>query len=489
MARILHWFRNDLRVHDNPSFYAATVNPDDEVHTCFVLSPVQWQRHDESACKLGLLKAHLTSLQQSLHARGFSLHIRRGTDYDQEIDLVCELMKQLGCDTLSYNEEYGSNERRRDRQISERLKQQNIQVNRYRDQSIAPVGSVLTQEQRPYTVFTPFKKRWLMHLSNFPTAPLPAPTPRSPFKHIMEAHMPAEVDALWEGVPTRTSAFQSGEDNALKRLAHFVETALVHYDQQRDFPSLDGTSQLSPYLALGILSPRQCLHYATQFRALSERQSGIDCWINELIWRDFYIHILYHFPGVSRHLAFKPETEQLHWQGDGPAFKAWCEAKTGIPIVDAAMRQLLQTGWMHNRLRMICAMFLTKNLFVDWRLGERFFMRHLVDGYLPANNGGWQWSASTGTDAAPYFRIFNPVSQSERFDPEGRFIRHFVPELAHRNNRTIHLPLEQPEPDGKYPLPIVDLKISRQQAIDAFKALSAPQVHTGQADLFRNRKL
>lgn len=486
MPRVLHWFRGDLRIHDNPSLYAASQQPESELLTCFIVSPDQWQRHDESAAKLGLVKQQVNALQESLQRLGIPLYLVRGSDFNEEADLICQLLAQLHCDQLNFNEEYGFNERKRDRRLVERLQALGIRANRYRDQSIAPVGSVLTQEGRPYTVFTPFKKRWYSLLTTFDNAPLPAPSCRAhPIKQ------PAVDLAVWHAVQTRETSFIAGEVNAHHRLATFIDDHLTAYDQQRDFPALDGTSQLSPYLATGILSGRQCLHQAFQLRPHTANPSGIDCWISELIWRDFYIHILYHFPNVSRHRAFKPDTEQLHWQGEGSAFDAWCQGKTGIPIIDAAMRQLLQTGWMHNRLRMICAMFLTKNLFVDWRLGERFFMRHLVDGYLPANNGGWQWSASTGTDAAPYFRIFNPISQSEKFDPQGRFIRHYIPELAFRRDKDIHLPLEHPIPGCLYPLPIVDLKTSRQHAIEAFKALgrtdrSPDQRQTVQSDLFRS---
>ena len=222
------------------------------------------------------------------------------------------------------------------------------------------------------------------------------------------------------------------------------------------------------YLANGVLSGRQCLIAAKQSGLSGE---GVETWINEIAWRDFYIHILYHYPRVSMGRAFKEETEALAWNTPGEHFEAWKEGRTGIPIVDAAMRQLKATGWMHNRLRMITAMFLTKNLFIDWRLGEAWFMQNLVDGFLASNNGGWQWSASTGTDAAPYFRVFNPVTQSERFDPEGEFIRNWVPELAKLDNKRIHDPSKGGVIPKGYPRPIVDLKESRKEAIARFQAL------------------
>jgi deoxyribodipyrimidine photo-lyase len=229
-----------------------------------------------------------------------------------------------------------------------------------------------------------------------------------------------------------------------------------------------------------VLSPRQCLHAALAANQgeFDSGNPGVVTWINELLWREFYKHILVGYPRVSRHRAFRLETEAVPWRHAPQELAAWQEGRTGLPIIDAAMRQLLATGWMHNRLRMIVAMFLTKNLLIDWREGERFFMRHLIDGDLAANNGGWQWSASTGTDAAPYFRIFNPISQSQKFDPDGHFIRQWVPELAGLNKRDIHDPSSLGglfAPSG-YPRPIVDLSRSRERALAAFKNLSAQEV-------------
>ncbi|MCY1406591.1 Deoxyribodipyrimidine photo-lyase [compost metagenome] len=281
---------------------------------------------------------------------------------------------------------------------------------------------------------------------------------------------PASLSDLWP----------AGETEAHDRLQRFIDEAVDDYQLQRDFPAVAGTSQLSPYLAAGVISPRQCL-----LRALGHNHgefdsgnSGLVTWINELIWREFYKHILNGYPRVSRHRAFRQETEALPWRHAPDELKAWQEGRTGIPIIDAAMRQLLATGWMHNRLRMIVAMFLTKNLLIDWREGERFFMRHLIDGDLAANNGGWQWSASTGTDAVPYFRIFNPVSQSRRFDSQGWFIKRWLPELADTDEKNIHSPMPPAQlfATSNYPQPIVDLGSSRQRALNAFKNLSTRQV-------------
>ena len=263
-------------------------------------------------------------------------------------------------------------------------------------------------------------------------------------------------------------------------MARFTSEQIHYYQDERDLPAKPGTSQLSTYLAAGVLSPRQCLHAAlgSNNGEFESGSPGVFTWVNELLWREFYKHVLVGFPRVSRHRAFKPETEYLPWRNAPAELAAWQEGRTGVPIVDAAIRQLLATGWMHNRLRMVVAMFLTKNLLIDWREGERFFMRHLIDGDLAANNGGWQWSASTGTDSVPYFRIFNPLSQSERFDSEGQFIKHWLPELAALNKKEVHNPASAGGLFGvaNYPAPIVDLKKSRERALSAFKSLPSRQL-------------
>jgi deoxyribodipyrimidine photo-lyase len=261
-------------------------------------------------------------------------------------------------------------------------------------------------------------------------------------------------------------------------LQTFIEHRIRNYQTTRDFPGLDATSRLSVYLTSGILSVRQCLHAAIVANQghMAEGDGGIATWISELIWRDFYHHILVGYPRVSRHQPFKLATNRIAWRDAPEDLHAWQTGQTGFPIIDAAMRQLNQTGWMHNRLRMVVAMFLTKNLLIDWRHGERWFMQHLIDGDLAANNGGWQWSASTGTDAVPYFRIFNPVSQSKRFDPDGEFIRQWVPELARVDDKHIHDPHSAKDKRYAalaYPQPIVDLPASRERALDAFGNLSS----------------
>jgi deoxyribodipyrimidine photo-lyase len=267
---------------------------------------------------------------------------------------------------------------------------------------------------------------------------------------------------------------EAGEARAGALLRRF-SAEIERYAEQRDLMGAEGTSRLSPYLRLGMISPRQCVAAA---RAATPGL-GPDTWLGELAWRDFYVQVLYHNPHVL-HGAFKPAYDALAWENDADLFAAWCEGRTGYPIIDAAMRQLSQEGWMHNRARMIVASFLTKDLLIDWRWGERHFMQLLVDGDPAANNGGWQWAAGTGTDAQPYFRIFNPTSQGEKFDPEGVYVRRYVPELANVPNRHIHAPhlmapVEQARADihvgRNYPAPIVDHKERRMRALAMYQAV------------------
>ena len=462
----LVWFRNDLRVADNPALTAACEG-NEAVRACFILTPEQWQEHDWSPARVQFVVAHANALARRLAGLGIPLTFLHARRFDDSLELLVEHCRQQGVSALHFNEEYGVNERKRDRVLKHQCDGLGITVRKYRDQTVAPVGAILTQQNEPYSVFTPFSRRWRSWIDETHPRLFPVPEARG------ESLSPSRIDAVpdaFRNAPEPLVA--TGEDAAHSQLEQFLQQRAGAYKEQRDFPAINGTSQLSPYLANGVLSGRQCLIAARQAQGAGGNQQGLGTWINEIAWRDFYVHILYHYPWVSMHRAFKPETEDLRWNDPGEHFDAWKTGNTGVPIVDAAMRQLRKTGWMHNRLRMITAMYLTKNLFIDWRLGEAWFMANLIDGFLASNNGGWQWSASTGTDAAPYFRVFNPVTQSERFDPNGDFIREWVPELARLDNKRIHDPGAKGGviPEG-YPRQIVDLKESRKEAIAKFQEL------------------
>ncbi|MEQ5817411.1 deoxyribodipyrimidine photo-lyase [Marinobacter sp. NFXS11] len=462
----LVWFRNDLRIADNAALTAACES-NEQVRACFILTPEQWQEHDWSPARVHFVIAHANALAEELAKLGIPLsfiHAKRFEDSLGKLQNYCEQHKATA---LHFNEEYGVNERKRDKAVKHRFDELGIAVRKYRDQTVAPVGEILTQQNDPYSVFTPFSRRWRSWIEETHPGLFPTPKARG------NAVSPEQIDSIPEAFRDAPEPLvATGEDAAHDQLERFLEKRGGAYKEKRDFPAIDGTSQISPYLANGVLSGRQCLIAGQQAQGAGGNQEGLGTWITEIAWRDFYINILYHYPRVSMHRSFKPETEALEWNTPGDRFEAWKTGNTGVPIVDAAMRQLNQTGWMHNRLRMITAMYLTKNLFIDWRLGEAYFMSKLIDGFLASNNGGWQWSASTGTDAAPYFRVFNPVTQSERFDPDGDFIREWVPELAKLDNKRIHDPGAKSGviPKG-YPRQIVDLKESRKEAIAKFQAL------------------
>jgi deoxyribodipyrimidine photo-lyase len=468
----LIWLRSDLRLHDNTALTAAMERG--PTVAVYLISPGQWLAHDDAACKVDFWLRNLVELGQALGALNVPLLIRHADTWDQASKVLLDLCKEHNIEGLHLNDEYGINETHRDRAVTEALEQAGINVYSYLDQLLFKPGSVLTKAGNFFQVFSQFRRVCYSRLHE--AMPQRARTPV--VQHPLSIHSDAVPDQV-EGFPSPTEALRAhwpaGENEAHRRLETFTDEQVNYYQSERDFPAKPGTSQLSAYLAAGVISPRQCLHAALMSNHGEFETGNVGCvtWINELLWREFYKHTLVGSPRVSRHRAFRPETEAVPWRDAPEELAAWQEARTGLPIIDAAMRQLLETGWMHNRLRMVAAMFLTKNLLIDWRLGERFFMQHLIDGDLAANNGGWQWSSSTGTDSAPYFRIFNPLSQSERFDGEGRFIKRWLPELGDLNRKDIHNPAAMGGlfGVGDYPKPLVDLRASRERALAAFKGL------------------
>lgn len=470
----LMWFRSDLRVQDNTALSQAMSRG--STIALYLITPGQWQRHDDAPCKVDFWLRNLVELSKALTALNVPLLVRQCHDWNEVPVLIADVCREHTICAVHVNEEYGINESLRDRQVCAYLSQQGIAWNSYLDQLLFKPGSVLTRSGGYFQVYSQFRKVCYERLHSALPGLVTLPKAQTPLAVKSDA-IPCAVDGFATPSDSLRLLWPAGEEAALQRLQHFTDEQVAFYKDERDFPGKPGTSQLSAYLAAGVLSPRQCLHAALSANRgeFDSGNQGVVTWINELLWREFYKHILVGYPRVSRHRAFRTETEAVPWRNAPQELAAWQEGRTGLPIIDAAMRQLLETGWMHNRLRMIVAMFLTKNLLIDWREGERFFMRHLIDGDLAANNGGWQWSASTGTDAAPYFRIFNPISQSQKFDPDGQFIRQWVPELSGLNKRDIHDPSALGglfAPSG-YPRPIVDLSRSRERALAAFKNLSS----------------
>ena len=472
MTRAIWWIRRDLRLTDNQALHAA-LDQADEVLPVFVLDETLLASPYVGEKRTAFLWDGLRALDAALRERGSSLIVRQG-------DPVAELARLIHAHDVTAvcaERDITPYARRRDARAARELGQVRLEFTA--GLTIRPLDAVRKDDGDPYTVYTPYSKRWKSHPPLSRAQILPAP------KHI---NTPADVTgvaipdapALPASVP-----FPAGEDEAKARLRHFVDgddAPIFGYANGRDRPDVDATARLSPYLRFGMISPRLAAlgAYTARDRAPSkDAAKGAQTWLDELIWREFYQVILAEFPHV-RGGAFRPEYDAIAWHNDPDDFAAWCEGRTGYPFVDAAMRQLNATGWMHNRARMVVASFLVKDLLIDWRWGERYFMQQLVDGDPAANNGGWQWTAGTGTDAAPYFRIFNPVTQGEKFDPEGAFVRRWVPELAHVPTKAIHTPWTLARSDQiragcrigeDYPAPVVDHKWARERTLDAYKAV------------------
>ncbi len=474
--RGLHWFRADLRIEDNSAFDAA-MRSCDILFAVYILTPKTWQRHDAAASKIQFILNNLKSVSKQCADIGVPLLIRQCDTFSECPGILKKLCEELAITTLFFNKQYEVDESHRDHLVSAHLAP-TVEAKEYDDQLIMPPGAVLSQQEKPLQIFTPFKKTWLKHVAEH-NAWQPIQSIKKTF--ILSIPPDAVPSALKEfSCHINLDNWPSGEKAAQARLQRFCDQHLKNYHNQRDFPDILGTSQLSPYLAQGILSPSQCVQAILKSCALTDfnaiqQQAGPATWLSELIWREFYKHIMFFHPQICRYKPYKPITDNIPWRYDNDDYQSWCEGKTGFPLVDAAMRQLNQTGWMHNRLRMVVAMFLSKTLFLDWRMGEKYFMQNLIDGDLAANNGGWQWSASTGTDAVPYFRIFNPITQSERFDPNGHFIRQYCPELGHLDNKTIHNPyaLGASPSSLDYPKPRVNYSDMRNKVIATFKKLNA----------------
>ncbi|MCO7242068.1 MAG: deoxyribodipyrimidine photo-lyase [Halomonas sp.] len=465
----LVWFRSDLRIHDNSALAAAAAKG--PVVAVFLRSIEQWRYHGHGANKLDFWARGVSALKASLNGLNIPLLHRDIGRFDDAPKALLEIAREHGIKQLHFNYEYPLNEQRRDQSVLETFQQAGITAQGHHDAVAFAPGTLLTGKGDYYGVFTPFSKAWHKHVTAEQLALRDTPSAQSPLA-IDSDPLPA-LPTL-DDEPLDGRLWPAGENAASDNLERFLRFRGRHYKDQRDFPKVRGTSELSPYLALGVISHRQCLQAVMSENGghLADGDAGLTTWVNELIWREFYQHVAVGFPQVCRYQPFQAHTKQLQWRDDNEGFAAWCEGRTGYPVVDAAMRQLVTTGWMHNRLRMITAMFLSKHLLIDWRRGEAFFMRHLVDGEFCANNGGWQWAASTGTDAAPYFRIFNPTTQSTRFDPGGEFIAQWLPELKTLPAKARHAPPQDMLNPIDYPAPIVDHKAARQRALNAFKVLS-----------------
>jgi len=472
----LMWFRRDLRSEDNAALHAA-LNDGLRVYCVFVYDteildalPTRADRRIE------FIWQSVTELGHALDAAGGQLITLHGPARTE----IPRLAAALGVQAVYANHDYEPQAVARDAAVAQALRAAGIEFLTRKDQVIFEKDEVLTQGGTPFSVFTPYKNAWLKKLEPFFIAAYPV---KRYARHLAKAPgyecMLTLADIGFAATNLQALGISGGAAAAQKLLADFLPR-MARYRDSRDFPAKKGPSYLSVHLRFGTVSIRALARAAWPGSGGASGE-GAATWLSELVWRDFYFMILHHHPRVVSR-AFKPAYDAIRWPNDPALFDAWREGRTGYPIVDAAMRQLNQTGYMHNRLRMIAASFLVKDLLIDWRWGEKYFADQLNDFDLAANNGGWQWAASTGCDAQPYFRIFNPVSQSERFDAEGAFIRRYVPELATCGKRAIHAPWTMtPEEQSAasviigrdYPAPVVEHAAARLRALELFKAVRA----------------
>jgi len=445
MKIAVHWFRCDLRLSDNTALHAA-VKASDIIVPIFIFDPKILKSPDISANQVAFMIECLRSLEKNIEVVGGKLIFRHGPVLDE----MRAVFRESGAHALYYNRDYEPYARQRDTAVEKLARSLDIEVHSFKDNAIHDTGEVLKADGKPYGVFTPYSRVWR-------STSKPEVVPAVKFSSPAKAKSPASrtlPSAEELGFKCDINLPPAGERVARNLLRKFAADDLLHYVGNRDFPAKNATSRFSPHLRLGTLSPRTVWAVAEKAgRDHPHAKPSTDVFVNELIWRDFYRQILWHYPHIAEG-CFRPQYDALKWENNEKYFAAWCEGRTGYPLVDAGMRQLNTSGWMHNRVRMVVAMFLTKDLLVSWQWGERYFMQKLLDADLASNNGGWQWSAGTGTDAQPWFRIFNPSSQAQKFDPEGRYIHQFVPEADTLN----------------YPAPIVDHSKQRLKALAMFRS-------------------
>ncbi|MCZ0741992.1 deoxyribodipyrimidine photo-lyase [Vibrio diabolicus] len=467
---ILVWFRRDLRTLDHTALKAA-LDSGQPIVACFIATPEQWREHHMAPMQADLIARRLEYLNDELESLNVPFLYKEVPSFSDCTEVISEWAKTLEATSVMANIHYEVNERELDAQVSEALASHDIDFELFHDKCVHPPTTVLNKQGEYFKVFTPFKRAWL---TQFQMPAVTKPQEQAPLSSkLLEQLEPIRFSSDFTFSYPRESSedwFASTND-VLKQLREFARERSDAYKEDRDFPAIDGTSQLSPYLAIGALSPRQCIARLYAENQQNDLTEGKATWLSELIWREFYQHLLVFEPKLVKGKGFIDWEDKIQWSYDEQAFERWKTGSTGYPIVDAAMRQLNQTGWMHNRLRMVVASFLTKDLHIDWRWGEAYFMSKLVDGDFAANNGGWQWSASTGCDGQPYFRIFNPISQGEKFDSDGQFVRHWVPEIKSVPNKYIHKPWTW---EGfsllEYHKPMVDHKTEREITLRLFKS-------------------
>lgn len=468
----LVWFRRDLRDYDHAALYYA-LRHSEQVYCAFVFdTAILDELTDKHDRRVEFIWESIKQLKSALQEKGGDLIVLHGNAKDE----IPILAKTLQAEAVFTNHDYEPDAISRDAHVTDQLKNKGIAFHHFKDQVIFEKDEVLSMTGKPYSVFTPYKNMWLKTINDFFLKAYPV---NDYIANLAKVNSSDDFGTLmslesmgFERTNLSEMRLPTGMTGSAQLFADFTER-IQRYKEARDFPGIKGVSYLSVHLRFGTISIRHLARTAMQIGG-----AGAETWLSELIWRDFYFQILHHHPHIAHGKAFKAEFGALPFPNNPEHFKAWCDGKTGYPLVDAAMRQLNNTGFMHNRLRMVAASFLVKDLLIDWRWGERYFAEKLIDYDLSANNGGWQWAASTGCDAQPWFRIFNPTTQSERFDANGRFIRKYVTELSKCNDKEIHAPwlmstARQSTIDtiiGRdYPHPVVDHSMQRLMALDLYK--------------------
>ncbi|KAH0435424.1 DNA photolyase [Colletotrichum camelliae] len=486
---VVHWFKMDLRTTDNRSLSLASEKAKEAgvpLIAMYIISPQDFEAHLTAPIRVDFMLRTLHILREDLAKLDIPLYVETVEKRKRIPDRIAELMGQWGASHLFANMEYEVDELRREAKMVRMFADKGLSYEVLHDTCVVPPGQLTSGSGKQYAVYSPWFRAWVRHVhENLDLLELYDPPAKNPasarkkFGELFDTEIPEEVEGrtLKDDDKKRFRAFfPPGEHEARSRLEKFCEEKVGQYHNKRNIPYDAGTSTLSVHLASGTISSRTCVRYArdrNKTKKLDAGNEGIRVWISEVAWRDFYKHVLVNWPFVCMNKPFKPEYANIEWSYDMDDFKAWCDGKTGFPIVDAAMRQMHEMGWMHNRCRMIVACFLAKDLLIDWRMGERHFMENLIDGDFASNNGGWGFSASVGVDPQPYFRIFNPLLQSEKFDPNGDYIRKWVPELKGVKGKAIHDPYGRGAgPQAKkagYPEQMVEHKGCRERALSAYK--------------------
>lgn len=468
MTNALVWLRRDLRDDDHAAlYYALKQHP--QVTVAFVFdTDILNLLTDKQDRRVEFIWESVRVLKAALQAAGGDVLVR----YGRAVEEIPALAAQLQAAHVYANRDYEPVAIARDAQVAALLADAGKQLHLFKDQVLFEQDEVLTQAGKPYGVFTPYKNAHLAKLNAFYLQSYPVKKYLASLAQRAPESMPALESMGFERTNLQEMRLPVGLTGAQQLFKDFLQR-IDQYHEARNFPAVKGVSYLSVHLRFGTISIRQLARAA--FQLMQAGNAGATTWLSELIWRDFYFQIVYHRPDLQQGSAYKAEYNHLPFPNNADWFAAWCDGRTGFPIVDAAMRQLNQTGYMHNRLRMVVASFLVKDLLIDWRWGERYFAEKLIDFDFAANNGGWQWAASTGCDAQPYFRIFNPQSQSEKFDPQGKFIRKYVPELAALDHKAIHAPWQHRGARlfetgvENYALPLVDHASQRALALALYK--------------------